>query len=275
MNALFWVLEILLVLVLPGRVLLILSSWGEPGFLPLLALRLGIIFALGMFRWLVEWWQRRKMPELVWLPWYQRFRLVLFPLLICGPLCAYLGLHITESVNSFDLWAYYWLSFMLVIVLRIIDNMFSHWDPKQSSTPGRGSEPMVWISEALLVIALLVSSQRIIALWGQPVFWPELIWDLAMLLPACLYRWLIERRQRRERPDLVWLPWYKRIWLTLIPLLLFALPLVVSGIHYNDVPEMFEEDTQFVDRMLYWGIAFPTFLIPRILDNVFSHREAK
>ena len=134
---------------------------------------------------------------------------------------------------------------------------------------------MVWISEALLVTALLICSQRVLASWGQPDFWPELIWNLAMLLPACLYRWLIERRQRRERPDLIWLPWYKRIWLTLIPLLLCARALLAFGIHYNDAPKMFEEDMQFFDRLLYWGLAFPTFLIPRILDNVFSHREAK
>ena len=275
MNMLFWVSEILLVLELPIGVMYALSPFRDSRY-PYFQIReLLIILAVCLFRWLAGRRQRRKKPELIWLPWKQRLRPILFPLLICVPLFLHLWIHCGSSVNAADPLACVWIIYTLVAVLRIIDNLFSHWDPKQSSTPGRGSEPMVWISEALLVIALLVSSQRIIALWGQPVFWPELIWDLAMLLPACLYRWLIERRQRQEKPDLIWLPWYKRIWLTLIPLLLCARALVAFGIHYNDTPEMFEEDMRFFDHMLYWGLAFPTFLIPRILDNVFSHREAK
>ena len=50
---------------------------------------------------------------------------------------------------------------------------------------------MVWLSETLLITVLLIGTQKIIASWGQSVFLPELAWNLAMILLACLYRWLI------------------------------------------------------------------------------------
>ena len=235
-----------------------------------------LILSVCLFRWLVERRQRRERPDLVWLPWYQRLRLALFPLLICVPFFMQLCFPRGYADNIFNLPACLWLFYTLLIVLRIIDNLFSHWDPKQTFSPSRRTGQMVWISETMLVTVLLIGSQKIIVSLGQSVFWPEPAWNLAMILLACLYRWLIGRRQRRERPDLVWLPWYKRIWLTLIPLLFCAYPLVAFGLHYNDPPSPADEEfTQFLGHMMYWGLAFPTILIPRILDNVFSHREAK
>ena len=132
---------------------------------------------------------------------------------------------------------------------------------------------LFWVSEVLLVLVLPYGLLFTILSLVVPVY---LIPGLFLILSVCLFRWLVERRQRRERPDLVWLPWYKRIWLTLIPLLFCAYPLVAFGLHYNDPPSPADEEfTQFLGHMMYWGLAFPTILIPRILDNVFSHREAK
>ena len=272
MNVLFWVSEVLLVLALPYGLLFTILSLEVPIYL---IPGLFLILSVCLFRWLVERRQRRERPDLVWLPWYKRLRLALFPLLICVPFFMHLCFPRGYADNIFNLPACLWLFYTLLIVLRIIDNLFSHWDPKQAPSPGGRVEQMVWISETMLVTVLLIGSQKIIVSWGQSVFWPELAWNLAMILLACFYRWLIERRQRRERQDLIWLPWYKRIWLTLIPLLFCAYPLVAFGIHYNDTLEMFEEDTRFFEHMLYWGLAFPTILIPRILDNIFSHREVK
>ena len=87
---------------------------------------------------------------------------------------------------------------------------------------------LFWVSEVLLVLVLPYGLLFTILSLVVPVY---LIPGLFLILSVCLFRWLIERRQRRERPDLVCLPWYKRIWLTLIPLLLCAYPLVAFGLH--------------------------------------------
>ena len=102
-----------------------------------------------------------------------------------------------------------------------------------------------------------------------------LVWGLVLIAAAVQFRLRAEKRLRRARPELIWLPWRKRILLTLIPLLACAPVCVVTGIYCYDY-----------DLGIYWhGIptdllavfhrvfSAATVVLIRVLDNVFSHRE--
>ncbi len=279
LSVLVWISEVLLIQAFPFSLHLMFSVRDKQSFPVLMFLgSLNLLF-FGFLRWLVELWQRRKRPDMMWLPWPGRFRLALLPLLSCVPLAVHLVIRYYDYDDSlysagFENLTFWWIAYVCIIVIRITDNLFSHREPQQTIHPANETENMIWVSEALLTTALLIGTHRVLSHLTRPDALPELGWGFSVILPASLFRWLIERRQKRESPDLIWLPWYKRMLLTLIPLLVCMPICVLFGTSYYDTPDPFEENAWFVCRLIYWGIAIPTVMIVRILDNLFSHRRA-
>ncbi|MBR4691663.1 MAG: hypothetical protein IKP17_02770 [Oscillospiraceae bacterium] len=71
------------------------------------------------------------------------------------------------------------------------------------------------------------------------------------------------------------MPWYTRMLLTLIPVLVCAPLCVISGLGYYDAPDLLDEHAWLFDHMICWSVALPTVILIRIPDNTFSHRAAQ
>jgi hypothetical protein len=136
---------------------------------------------------------------------------------------------------------------------------------------------VVWLSESLRILALPVGVLLTLSHSDRSDHLPRLIFGIIIILAVCLLHWLTERRQRREQPEIVWLPWRKRIWLTLIPLMICAPVCVYLGLRYNDpvVSPVSIGSPQFFARLFFWLCSYMTVILIRIMDNRFSHREAK
>ena len=173
------------------------------------------------------------------------------------------------------------ISYTAIIVIRILDAHFSHWDPERvRSSPEIGSriEWKIWISEILLTLVIPICAQKILDNCAMSEYIPALLESpFGIVLAVGMLRWLVELRQRRERPEIVWLPWYKRVLLTLIPLLICAPVCVYLGLRYNDpvVSPVSIGSAQFFVRLSFWICSYLTVILIRVIDNRFSHREAK
>ncbi len=285
-----WLSEIVLVLALPVGILLTLSHSDRSDYLPRLICGIIIILAVCLFHWMAERRQRRERPEIAWLPWHKRIWLTIIPLLIFAPLGIMCGIAygspttdpIIEENSHLILDFLYWvISYTAIIVIRILDACYSHWNPERSRiSPGIRSRVVwkTWISEILLVLAVPVCVQKILDYCAMSKYSLALLEDpLRIILAVGMLRWLVELRQQRERPEIVWLPWYKRILLTLIPLLICAPVCVYLGLRYNDpvVSPVSIGSAQFFIRLFFWLCSYMTVILVRVIDNRFSHWEAK
>lgn len=282
--------ERLLVLGVPIGTLLILSHWGRRDYPFRLVCGLIILLAVCLFHRHTERRQKQECPELVWLPWRKRVWLIVIPLLILAPLCVMCGIAygqpttdpiIEEHVNLIIDHLYWVISYAAIILIRVLDIRFSRWDPNQLRPAWAaigGVSRMIWISEILLVLVIPVCVQKILAYCAMSVYYLGLLGSPSgIILAVSMFRWLVELRQQRERPELIWMPWYKRICLTLIPLLIFAPLCVYFGLRYNDpvASPVIRGSAQFYHRLFYWLCSYMTVIVVRVLDNRFSHREAK
>lgn len=281
-----WLSEILLVLTLPVGALLVLSHRERADYPLRLVCGIILILAVCLFHRMAERRQRRRQPELIWLPWRKRIWLIVIPLLVFAPLGVLCGITygspttdpvIEENTHLIMDFLYWVISFSTVILIRIIDSCFSHWAPT-APAPGSKSAWRIWISEILLVLLIPVCVNRILFCRWTGDYYP-LLFDgrFWILFAVCLFRWLTERRQRRERPELIWLPWRKRIWLTLIPLLICAPSCLCFGLCSYDMdavplPGKIARLVVFAGP-LFWLSAYTTVVLVRILDNRFSHRK--
>ena len=282
--------ERLLILGIPIGALLTLSHWERRDYPFRLVCGLIILLAVCLFHRQTERRQKQECPELVWLPWRKRVWLIMIPLLIFAPLGILSGITygqpttdpiIEEHIHLVIDFLYWFFSFTTVILIRVLDTRFSRWDPNQlrpAYAAIGGVSKMIWISEILLVLVIPVCVQRFLAYSAVSGFFSTLLESpLGIILAVSMFRWLVELRQQRERPELIWMPWYKRLCLTLIPLLIFAPLCVYFGLRYNDpvASPVIRGSAQFYHRLFYWLCSYMTVIVVRVLDNRFSHREAK
>ena len=283
--ALIWLTELLLVLTVPIGVLRILSHLGKADFAPVLAQGLGWILLAVLLRWLAGRRLRRKRPELCWLPWRERIWLTVVPLLmfaaavvmvglICGDAAEGPVVENEDIVVPFLAWAY---TFTVFAAYRIIANVFSRQRPDRGDPAVKAAKRLAWVSELLLSGALLLSVERFFLFLreGFVACVLVLVWGLVLIAAAARFRWLAEKRQRRARPELCWLPWRKRILLTLIPLLACAPVCVVTGIYCYDYDLGIYWHGMPTDLLtvLHQWFSIATVVLIRVLDNMFSHRE--